>query len=88
MKVSRQITFEARVAGLAALTVGWRVTNKLNPCVEFLPRAENKKALTFVRAFYFPVSGWQDSNLRPPHPKCGAIPGYATSRLGIAKVRF
>ena len=24
--------------------------------------------------------GWQDSNLRPPHPKCGAIPGYATSR--------
>lgn len=18
----------------------------------------------------FPVSGWQDSNLRPPHPKC------------------
>jgi len=25
-------------------------------------------------------SGWQDSNLRPPHPKCGAIPGYATPR--------
>ncbi len=20
-------------------------------------------------------SGWQDSNLRPPHPKCGAITG-------------
>ena len=33
-------------------------------------------------------SGWQDSNLRPPHPKCGAIPGYATSRSGIAKVSF
>jgi hypothetical protein len=29
-------------------------------------------------------SGWQDSNLRPPHPKCGAIPGYATSRLAYA----
>ena len=26
------------------------------------------------------LSGWQDSNLRPPHPKCGAIPGYATPR--------
>ena len=25
-------------------------------------------------------SGWQDSNLRPPGPKPGAIPGYATSR--------
>jgi len=28
-------------------------------------------------------SGWQDSNLRPPHPKCGAIPGYATPRKEI-----
>ncbi len=27
------------------------------------------------------LSGWQDSNLRPPHPKCGAIPGYATPRV-------
>ncbi len=26
------------------------------------------------------VSGWQDSNLRPPAPKAGAIPGYATPR--------
>src|SRR5690606_11963115 len=34
----------------------------------------------YCRAF---LSGWQDSNLRPPHPKCGAIPGYATPRLGI-----
>ena len=30
------------------------------------------------------LSGWQDSNLRPPHPKCGAIPGYATPRKGIS----
>jgi hypothetical protein len=27
-------------------------------------------------------SGWQDSNLRPPAPKAGAIPGYATPRNG------
>jgi formate--tetrahydrofolate ligase len=26
-------------------------------------------------------SGWQDSNLRPPAPKAGAIPGYATPRV-------
>ena len=26
------------------------------------------------------LSGWQDSNLRPPPPKAGAIPGYATPR--------
>jgi hypothetical protein len=26
------------------------------------------------------LSGWQDSNLRPPRPKRGAIPGYATPR--------
>jgi hypothetical protein len=33
-------------------------------------------------------SGWQDSNLRPPHPKCGAIPGYATSRLILIGVQI
>jgi hypothetical protein len=33
-------------------------------------------------------SGWQDSNLRPPHPKCGAIPGYATSRLMLIGVQI
>lgn len=32
------------------------------------------------------LSGWQDSNLRPPAPKAGAIPGYATPRVGIYKV--
>jgi|TARA_R110000737_G_scaffold349591_2_gene386185 hypothetical protein len=36
--------------------------------------------------FSSPVSGWQDSNLRPPRPKRGAIPGYATPRT--LKVRF
>ncbi len=28
-----------------------------------LPRSENKKALTIVRALYFPVSGWQNDDL-------------------------
>ena len=32
---------------------------------------------------YLCSSGWQDSNLRPPAPKAGAIPGYATPRKGI-----
>ena len=32
-------------------------------------------------AFDLVSSGWQDSNLRPPAPKAGAIPGYATSRF-------
>ena len=31
-----------------------------------------------MQGFY--VSGWQDSNLRSPRPKRGAIPGYATPR--------
>ena len=37
------------------------------------------------------LSGWQDSNLRPPAPKAGAIPGYATPRdlrLPTAKLVF
>ena|GEM_PF-6763411 len=28
------------------------------------------------------MSGWRDSNPRPPAPHAGAIPGYATSRGG------
>src|SRR5690606_22707142 len=47
-------------------------------------RYKTTKALAFARAFG--LSGWQDSNLRPPHPKCGAIPGYATPRKGITFV--
>jgi hypothetical protein len=33
------------------------------------------------------MSGWQDSNLRPPGPKPGAIPDYATSRGRSTKTR-
>lgn len=39
-----------------------------------------KKPLDFYPKVIETKSGWQDSNLRPPHPKCGAIPGYATPR--------
>ena len=37
-----------------------------------------------VKAFW---SGRQDSNLRPPAPKAGAIPGYATPRGGESGIR-
>ena len=33
-------------------------------------------------------SGWQDSNLRPPAPKAGAIPGYATPRAETPSIPF
>ena len=36
------------------------------------------------RGFFLFLSGWQDSNLRPPAPKAGAIPGYATSRTLVS----
>lgn len=45
----------------------------------------NKKRLT-VFENYKPLifmSGWQDLNLRPPAPKAGAIPGYATPRTSF-----
>jgi hypothetical protein len=35
--------------------------------------AKTKKPCTFVQGFV--LSGWQDSNLRPPAPKAGAITG-------------
>lgn len=31
------------------------------------------------------LSGWQDLNLRPPAPKAGAIPSYATPRNFLAE---
>jgi hypothetical protein len=39
----------------------------------------NKKPIDLHR-WVERLSGWQDSNLRPPAPKAGAIPGYATPR--------
>ena len=42
--------------------------------------SENKKGQTGIIPACPVKSGWQDSNLRPPGPKPGAIPGYATSR--------
>gem|GEM_PF-3914898 len=35
----------------------------------------------------FLVSGRQDSNLRPPGPKPGALPACATSRIFLTAVR-
>ena len=40
-------------------------------------RTRNGEA-KYVRDFHW--SGRQDSNLRPPHPQCDALPGCATSR--------
>jgi hypothetical protein len=34
------------------------------------------------------VSGWRDSNPRPPAPHAGAIPGYATSRNILAGNKY
>jgi len=42
---------------------------------------QQKTSVLIDRGLSLLMSGWQDSNLRPPHPKCGAIPGYATPRL-------
>ena len=42
-----------------------------------------KKVLQLNSNKTFFWSGWQDSNLRPPAPKAGAIPGYATPRTDL-----
>ncbi len=33
------------------------------------------------------LSGWQDSNLRPPAPKAGAITGLRYTPLAIANIK-
>jgi hypothetical protein len=47
-----------------------------------LRKVQSKKAtgyqLLFCKKLFW--SGWQDLNLRPPAPKAGAIPSYATPR--------
>ena len=50
------------------------------------PGHKIRKALTFVKAF-LTLSGWRDSNPRPPAPHAGAIPGYATTRLGVQRYK-
>ena len=46
----------------------------------------NEKSLT-ANATRLEMSGWQDSNLRPPAPKAGAITGlrYTPNELGMQK---
>ncbi len=41
---------------------------------------QKKTRETEINSISLVKSGWQDSNLRPPRPKRGAIPGYATPR--------
>jgi len=41
---------------------------------------EQENHLLLLRTQTDIPSGWQDSNLRPPAPKAGAIPDYATPR--------
>ena len=43
------------------------------------PHPENNKGQKYK-------SGWQDSNLRPPAPKAGAMTGYATPRICGANI--
>ena len=50
----------------------------INPIKKRNPLNEQFRGLLIQ--FVLCLSGWQDSNLRPPAPKAGAIPGYATSR--------
>ena len=48
---------------------------------------QNKKALAYAKACIV-LSGWQDSNLRPPGPKPGAITGlrYIPNNKNICRV--
>ena len=41
------------------------------------------KSVTYEKLIFW--SGREDSNLRPPHPQCDALPGCATSRPAIRR---
>ena len=62
---------ERSAVDLDPLCINWAEIETEKPLI--------KKLRAFCELCHF-MSGWQDSNLRPPHPKCGAIPGYATPR--------
>jgi hypothetical protein len=56
------------------------VTHRLEICCSIqlsYGTVQNKIVIKYMITI---LSGWQDSNLRPPAPKAGAIPGYATPR--------
>ena len=48
---------------------------------------QNKKSLWLSPKAFSVLSGRQDSNLRPPGPKPGALPACATSRKTFTAVR-
>jgi hypothetical protein len=57
--------------------------NKLKKIYTVSTQAKNRvfllvKSITYTKLIFW--SGRQDSNLRPPHPQCDALPGCATSR--------
>ena len=58
--------------------IGWDRIRSLRPL------CSKRGALFFSNK----KSGWQDSNLRPPRPKRGALPSCATSRYYIQFSNF
>jgi hypothetical protein len=78
----------------------WGEAENQKPCslcsqgICFFVRQNTKASFWFFRpkkpnpadAGLLISSGWQDSNLRPPAPKAGAMPGYATPREGKTDV--
>ncbi len=81
--MSRRPLISVGVAGFEPTTSStpcWRDTRlRYTPEIYSKIKALHQKCKAKIK------SGWQDSNLRPPHPKCGAIPGYATPRTLEAK---
>jgi hypothetical protein len=43
--------------------------------IDWVSPEKQKRVSTFAETLDFNVSGWQDSNLRPPAPKAGALTG-------------
>ena len=52
-----------------------------------LKKPPTRRSKAFSWGKLAPRSEWQDSNLRPPAPHAGAIPGYATPRLVLERQR-
>jgi hypothetical protein len=51
----------------------YTVSTQAKNCIFFV-----LKTVAYAKLIFW--SGRQDSNLRPPHPQCDALPGCATSR--------
>ena len=90
----------ARFRGLAQDQIGPTTSRAKRPIAEpsmkysrkliytVSAQAENRvflslKSVTYAKLIFW--SGRQDSNLRPPHPQCDALPGCATSRPPVSR---